>query len=150
MRKNIKKLLALGLSIALGVTMLTACGSSQKTESDSTAAQTANAGGEKVLTFGCQMYGDGLIDPAEDTNTAWNCMRFGIGEALFKFNDEMVAEPWLAESAEHSDDYKTWTVTIKDGIKFSNGADMTATKVKESFDRIDKDHSGRCCQDGYI
>ena len=136
MRKNIKKLLALGLSIALGVTMLTACGSSQKTESDSTAAQTANAGGEKVLTFGCQMYGDGLIDPAEDTNTAWNCMRFGIGEALFKFNDEMVAEPWLAESAEHSDDYKTWTVTIKDGIKFSNGADMTATKVKESFDRM--------------
>ena len=136
MRKNIKKLLALGLSIALGVTMLTACGSSQKTESDSTAAQTADAGGEKTLNFGCQMYSDGVIDPAYDTNGAWNCMRFGIGEALFKFNDEMVAEPFLAESAEHSDDYKTWTVTIKDGIKFSNGTDMTATKVKESFERM--------------
>ena len=136
MRKNIKKLLVLGLCIALGTTMLTACGSSQKTESDSTAAQTADAGGEKVLNFGCQMYSDGVVDPAYDTNAAWNCMRYGIGEALFKFNDEMVAEPFLAESAEHSDDYKTWTVTIKDGIKFSNGTDMTATKVKESFDRM--------------
>jgi peptide/nickel transport system substrate-binding protein len=118
--------------------MLTGCGgsggSSGGSESDSTGS--AAASGEKVLTFGCQMYGDGLIDPAEETNTAWNCMRFGIGEALFKFNDEMVPEPWLAESEEHTDDYKTWTIKIKDGIKFSNGADMTATKVKESFDRM--------------
>ena len=131
MRKELKKLAALGLCLVMGVSMLTACGSSGGGDESK-----KDASGEKVLNFGCQMYGDGLIDPMEETNTAWNCMRFGIGEALFKFNDEMVAEPWLAESAEHSDDYKTWTVKIKEGIKFSNGADMTATKVKESFDRI--------------
>ena len=74
MRKNIKKLLALGLSIALGVTMLTACGSSQKTESDSTAAQTANAGGAKVLTCGCKMNGGGVYDTAEDIKTTCDCM----------------------------------------------------------------------------
>jgi peptide/nickel transport system substrate-binding protein len=135
MKKSFKKLLALGLSVALGIGMLTGCGGSSGGSESSTGS--AGASGEKVLKFGCQMYGDGLIDPAEETNTAWNCMRFGIGEALYKFNDEMETEPWLAaEAAEHSEDYKTWTVKIKDGIKFSNGADMTATAVKKSFDRM--------------
>lgn len=135
MKKSFKKLLALGLSVALGIGMLTGCGGSSGGSESSTGS--AGASGEKVLKFGCQMYGDGLIDPAEETNTAWNCMRFGIGEALYKFNDDMQTEPWLAaEPAEHSDDYKTWTVKIRDGIKFSNGADMTATAVKKSFDRM--------------
>ena len=137
MRRSIKKLLALGLCLVMGVSVLTACGgSSGSAGGDSTSAGSAAASEEKVLTFGCQMYTDGLIDPAHDINTAWNCMRYGVGEALFKFNDEMVAEPWLADSYEVSDDFKTWTIKLKDGIKFSNGADMTATKVKESFERL--------------
>ncbi|MBR0409411.1 MAG: ABC transporter substrate-binding protein [Eubacterium sp.] len=134
MRKSFKKLLAIGLAAVMGAAMLTGCGGSGGQEGSTGAASGSSDG--KTLNFGCQMYSDGVVDPAYDTNAAWNCMRYGIGEALFKFNDEMVAEPWLAESAEHSDDYKTWTVKIKDGIKFSNGADMTATKVKESFDRM--------------
>ncbi|MBR0381618.1 MAG: ABC transporter substrate-binding protein [Eubacterium sp.] len=135
MRKSIKKLLTIGLCAVMGASLLAGCGSSGGSEGSTGGA----AGGEKVLNFGCQMYSDGIINPSYDTNGAWNCMRFGVGEALFKFNDEMVAEPWLAESAEHSDDYKTWTVKIKEGIKFSNGVDMTASKVKESFDRMMKE-----------
>lgn len=133
MKKTMKRLAALGLCVVMGLSVLTACGGSSGSGSDSTAA---DSGDEKVLTFGCQMYTDGLIDPAKDINTAWNCMRFGIGEALFKFNDEMVAEPWLADSYEVSEDYKTWTIKLKEGVKFSNGTDMTATKVVESFERL--------------
>ena len=91
---------------------------------------------EKTLTFGCQMYSDGLINPASQTNTAWNCMRFGVAEALFKFNDNMEVEPWLAESYTVSDDHLTWTIKIRDGITFSNGTPLTATKVKESLDYV--------------
>ena len=133
MRKSIKKLLALGLTVVLGASVLAGCGGSSGSGSDSGSAGSA---GGKVLTFGCQIYSDGLVDPAKEINTAWNCMRFGVGEALFKFNDEMVAEPWLADSYEVSEDSKTWTIKLKDGIKFSNGTDMTATKVKESFERL--------------
>ena len=86
------------------------------------------------LTFGCQMYSDGMIDPIAQTNGAWNSMRYGIGECLFKFNDSMEPQPWLAESAE-TEDNVTWVVKLKEGIKFSDGCDMTASKVKESFDR---------------
>lgn len=80
MRKSIKKLLALGLTVVLGASVLAGCGGSSGSGSDSGSAGSA---GGKVLTFGCQMYGDGLVDPAKEINTAWNCMRFGVGEALF-------------------------------------------------------------------
>lgn len=95
-------------------------------------ASTAMAAGN--LTFGCQMYSDGMIDPIAQTNCAWNAMRYGINECLFKFNDSMEPQPWLAESAETEDNI-TWVVKLKEGVKFSDGCDMTATKVKESFDR---------------
>ena len=91
---------------------------------------------EKVLTFGCQMYSDGLVNPAAQINCAWNCMRYGISEGLFKFNDNMEIEPWLAESWEANEDSTVWTIVLRDGVKFSNGADMTASKVKESLDSV--------------
>ena len=91
---------------------------------------------EKTLTFGCQMYSDGLVNPAAQTNCAWNCMRYGISEALFRFNDNMEIEPWLAESWEANEDSTVWTIKVREGVKFSNGTDMTASKVKESLDSV--------------
>ena len=82
------------------------------------------------------MYSDGLIDPTLQTNTAWNVSRFGIGQTLFRFDDNVKAVPQLAESATPSDGNKTWTFKLKKGIKFSNGVEMTATKVKESLDWV--------------
>ena len=151
MKRKASKLLAMGLTAAMAASMLTACGSSESSSdgasSDSSASESSDAetsdasetssdsGEEKVLNFGIQMYGDGLIDPTNQTNAAWNCMRYGIGECLFKFNDNMETEPWLADSYEVNDDYTVYTITLKEGIKFSDGCDMTATKVKESLDR---------------
>ncbi|MBQ7516579.1 MAG: hypothetical protein IJS96_09880, partial [Schwartzia sp.] len=89
-----------------------------------------------VLTFGCQMYSDGVIDPSLQVNCAWNVSRFGIGQTLFRFDDNVKAVPQLAESATPSDGNKTWTFKLKKGIKFSNGTEMTATKVKEYLDWI--------------
>ena len=121
MKKTIAILLALVLALSV---MFVGCGNSSK----------GNEG--KTLTFGVQMYADGLINIPNQTNCAWNCMRFGISESLFKFNDDMETVPWLAESYEYSEDHLTWTIKLRDGIKFSNGTDVTATKVKESLDWI--------------
>jgi len=137
-----KKILALTMTAAVAAGMLTGCGGSTSDSAElSEAGNTVNTAGEgeKVLRFGCQNYGDGLVDPANQTNAAWNCMRYGIGEALFKFNDSMETEGWLADSCEVSDDHLTWTIHLKDGIKFSDGCDMTASKVKESLDRLKVD-----------
>ena len=49
---------------------------------------------KKVLTFGCQMYTDGIVNTVTDENGGWNAMRYGITEGLFKFNDSMEVEPY--------------------------------------------------------
>ncbi len=132
MKKSISILLC-GLMTAA---LLAGCGGGGATGSSvaGSAAGSAAAGG-KTLKFGCTVYSDGGIDPSLETNTAWNAMRYGVTEALFKFDDNVVAQPWLAESIK-TDDHKTWTITLKKGVKFSNGTEMTATKVKESLDWV--------------
>ena len=99
---KMKKTIALVLCVLLLAAVMVGCGN--KTDGNSA----NNTAAEKVLNFGLEAFSDGLINPMNQTNTAWNCMRYGVGEALFKFSDSMVAEPWLAESATHSDDYTVW------------------------------------------
>lgn len=135
MKSRSMKALALGLSAVLAFGAFTGCGSKGGSSSSESGAAT-NTASEKVLKFGCAMYTDGLVNPAYDTNSAWNAMRYGVAEALFKFDDNMVAQPWLAESYEVTEDHLTWTIKLKEGIKFSNGTDMTATKVKEALDYV--------------
>ncbi|MCQ2561005.1 MAG: ABC transporter substrate-binding protein [Clostridia bacterium] len=112
-----------GIALLLIVAMLTACGS--------TPAGSADTNGEKVLNFGCAMYTDGCVNPANDENGGWNFMRYGAGETLFKFDDNMVPQPWVAEKYVVSEDHTDWTITLKKGYKFSDGCDVTPTKVKE-------------------
>lgn len=149
-----KKILASGLCAMMTVGMLAGCGgssdSSSAASSASAEAETTAAEGEKVLNFGCQMYSDGNIDPCHDTNGAWNAMRYGITECLFKFDDTMTPQPWLAEDAA-TEDNKTWVITLKEGIKFSDGCDMTATKVAESLQAmLDRGPSGSSVPEKYL
>lgn len=44
--------------------------------------------------------------------------------------------PWLATAYSWSNDYKTLTWTIRHGVKFSNGAPLTATDVAYTFELI--------------
>ena len=131
-----KKTSAILLSVLMLAALLGGCGSSgaSSTSGGSSSGGSSASGGEKVLNFGLEAFSDGLINPMNQTNTAWNCMRYGVGECLFKFDDTMTAQPWLAESVSHNDDFTVWTITLRDGIKFSNGDALTATKVKESFE----------------
>ncbi len=91
---------------------------------------------EKVLNFGCAMYTDGIVNSVMDENGGWNAMRFGISEALFKFNDSMEVTPWLAESYEVNDEHTEWTIHLKEGLKFSDGCDLTPSKVVACFEHL--------------
>jgi peptide/nickel transport system substrate-binding protein len=46
--------------------------------------------------------------------------------------------PWLAAGYRLSKDKKTWTFTLRSGLKFSNGKPVTAADVKFSIDRNTK------------
>jgi len=57
-------------------------------------------------------------------------------ETLTFYDDDMNLVPWLAESWEQSEDGLTWTFTLREGVLFSNGREMTAEDVKWSFERL--------------
>ena len=57
-------------------------------------------------------------------------------ESLYEVTpDGKDVKPLLAESYTLSDDKLTWTFTLKQGVKFSNGAPMTSADVKFSLDK---------------
>ena len=132
MKKLSKKSAALLVAGLVTCGLLAGCGGGDKKDAPKDGGKAA----AKTLVFGCQMYADGGIDPSAQTNTAWNCSRFGVGQTLFRFDDNVKPVPQLAESATPSDGNKTWTFKLKKGIEFSNGTEMTATKVKEYLDWI--------------
>ena len=109
-----------------------------------------------VLFSGCQstaadgtdekvfIYGDTTFNAENDESdvnphngySGWACIRYGIGETLFHYSDSMEIEPWLAESYTVNDDHTEWVVTLKKGLKFSDGCDLTASKVKEAYEHL--------------
>lgn len=133
MNKQMKKMMALLMTAVCGLGTLSGCGSS---EGNSTVKeQQTDAAGNAHLNFGCYNYSDSL-DPANNTNSSWAGLRYGITECLFKFSDQVVAEPNLCDTYEVSEDYKTWTLHIRDGVKFSNGNPVTASAVQASIERL--------------
>ena len=70
--------------------------------------------------------------------------RWMLYEPLMMWNPVKPAEPmkpWLATAAEWAADYKSVKVTVRDGVKFSDGKPMTAEDVAYSFQLL-KDNEG--------
>lgn len=135
MKKRLAACLLIFLLLAAG---MTGCGNSQNTE-DSSADGTVR----KTFVFGDTTFnaenGEPDINPHND-NSGWACIRYGVGETLFRFSDEMEMEPWLAESCENIDAC-TWKITLKDGIRFTSGRTMDAAAVKECLEDLIKNHA---------
>ena len=64
----------------------------------------------------------------------WYTSIYGLSEALFKLDENSVAVPCLAEDA--VSEGTTWTITLKDGVKFSNGEPLTAEMVIKNIQRV--------------
>ena len=107
LKQNIIKLAGIILVIA-AVSGIAGCGKS-------------TASTEKVF-----YYGDTTFNAENDETdvnphngySGWACIRYGVGETLFKYSDTMELEPWLAESYENVDEL-TWKINLKDGITFN-------------------------------
>ena len=57
-----------------------------------------------------------------------------IYDTLTRPNAEGEVEPWLAESVEPNDDSTVWTITLREGVTFHDGSDLTAEVVKNNLD----------------
>lgn len=118
----------------LAVCLLTGCGSPEQGTAEST--------GEKVFYYGDTTFN--AENDEKDVNphngySGWACIRYGIGETLFKYSDSMELEPWLATGYELVDE-NTWVVTLRDGVTFTSGRAMDAEAVKECLDHLVEVH----------
>jgi peptide/nickel transport system substrate-binding protein len=57
-----------------------------------------------------------------------------IYDTLTRPNAEGEYEPWLAESVEPNDDSTEWTISLREGVTFHDGTDLTAEVVKNNLD----------------
>lgn len=137
-RKKCAAMLALILVLSLGLLM--GCrGTSQETPSGGSKEDGA---GEKVFYYGDTTFNaendEADVNP-HNGYAGWACIRYGVGETLFKYSDSMELEPWLAEKYENVDE-DTWTVTLREGVTFTSGRALDAQAVKECLEHLAETH----------
>jgi peptide/nickel transport system substrate-binding protein len=106
------------------------------------AAQAQKRGGS--LTVGLELDIAGF-DPLKVGvfDTSANMAAALIFDTLTSLDDKGEAQPKLALSWSHSDDYKTWTFKLRPGVKFHDGTAFDAQALKFNFDR-QKDPKNKC------
>lgn len=126
---HFKKAIACLLLFTFMLTMLSACGEDTYSDADNET---------KTFVLGTTAYGTAMENAGLDPHNkymGWSAVRYGVGETLFRFNDEMQLTPWLAEAYEILDDY-TVKISLRDDVVFSNGNPMTGDSVKACFERL--------------
>ncbi|MBR4395904.1 MAG: ABC transporter substrate-binding protein [Eubacteriaceae bacterium] len=88
-----------------------------------------------TFVLGCYVYADSF-DPAGYQNASWETVRDGVGECLFRFDNDMTPQPLLCDTYQVSDDHITWIFHIRDGVKFSNGKPCDAQAVSDCLNRL--------------
>ncbi len=124
--KNHRKFLAAVASIA-AIASLTACGG----------VKDANTARGSAITIGTT---DKItsVDPAGSYDNGSYAVQIQIFPFLYAqdYNTSELSPDIAADDGTWNDDGTEFTVKIKEGLKFANGHDLTASDVKFSYDRI--------------
>ncbi|NCY16834.1 MAG: hypothetical protein EBX39_08705 [Actinobacteria bacterium] len=119
---------------------LVACGGSSSSTEESTSKVTditIKASGDPKpggsVTFGIEAETDGF----NPTTNRWAVSGYMVGNAVF---DPLAAydatgtwQPYLAESFTPSAEYRTWTITMRPGVRFSDGTPVDGAAVAKSL-----------------
>lgn len=124
---------AAAAAVFLLVSAVCGCGNS----SDNSGKQ-ANGEQEKVFTYGDTTFNAENSEPdvnPHNTYAGWACIRYGIGETLFRYTDAMELEPWLAADWQRQGE-RTWVITLRDDVIFTSGRKMDAQAVRECLEDL--------------
>ena len=114
------------------------CGSKTATNTDATAntdtaQNTATAAdNDLVIAFNTDVQS---LDPHNTTDTLSISISNTMYESLIKFDENQNIVPHLAESFKAEDDNLTYTFTLRQGVKFSDGTDFNADAVIANYER---------------
>lgn len=149
-----KKIAGLVLALCMGVSLV-GCGSSGDSDGaqDKAAPDTVSEGAEKaageavseesveettegkekdeiVISLGTQSC-NGNFDPTQKWNRAYDFFH----SCLMTFDNELNMVPDLATDYTISEDQLTYTFTLRDDVKFSDGTDMTTDDVIFTYEK---------------
>lgn len=96
-------------------------------------AQTARSGGR--LTYGTAS-GISQLDPHTMSAAQQAVVNPLLYNGLTKAAPDGTTAPDLAESWKTSDDLRTWTFTLRDGVRFHDGAPFDSAAAKANLERI--------------
>ena len=141
-----KKQLLSGVMALLLSASLCACGGSKTAEGTSEAAgESSEAETSNTLSEGTPVLGGSVVygmtqdlaslDPHVDTDAGTRDVVFNLYEGLVKPTSDGGFIPAVASDYIISDDAKTYTFTLRDGITFHDGTPVTIEDVKYSIDR---------------
>lgn len=160
MKRSARRLASLVAVGALAITAL-ACGSDDVADTGGTTATTAaggqpgggddaddgdDGGGSEALPapsgepveFVMAIHADPSgIDPQTAVNGSDNVNMFPAFDALISYDPSTLElRPGLAESWEFNDDFTEMTLTLRQGVKFHDGTDLTAASAIASMERF--------------
>ncbi|MDX8499044.1 ABC transporter substrate-binding protein [Mesorhizobium sp. VK4C] len=84
------------------------------------------------------------VDPMVTTATSTLLHASLIYDKLFELDEKGTPQPSLADKSESSDDKKTYTITLRNNLKFSDGTPITTDDVIQSLRRwMSRDQIGQ-------
>jgi peptide/nickel transport system substrate-binding protein len=136
-RQFVRRGAVIGMSASALTAVLAACGGANNTSSTpstSTAAGTPTKGGTLKLAIQTPA---GAINPLTISDAGGLCMLAQTGEFLaFDNNVALQLQPMLATSWKPNADGSVWTFNLRPGVKFHNGAVLTADDVVYTFQQL--------------
>ena len=139
-----KNFLALVLGAVMTASLITGCGG--KTSSGGSSTTAADSGSTSVTEAAGEMVegGDFIkgvsteapgFDPFTTQTADARSIFFNIYEGLMATEPDGSFSPALAETCEASDDLQTYTFTLRQGVKFHNGNELTMDDVLYSIEK---------------
>jgi peptide/nickel transport system substrate-binding protein len=134
------KPIRMGIAVLLVGVMVavTGCGSSSapttETKKATKAPEAAKPAEKKVLNIGLDADPPSL-DPSKSSAFVDRQVHNSLYDKLFDLNGKGEIVPVLVESYEVTEDGKTYTFKLKQGVKFHDGTDFDAEAVKFNFER---------------
>jgi oligopeptide transport system substrate-binding protein len=115
--------------------ILSACGGGSASSTPSNSGQKA-AANQQVFNFPEASISDiKTFDPALVTTETSLDAIYMVFTGLVGLNDKLDVVPQMAQSWKQGSDGVTWTFTLKQGLKFSDGTPITSKDVAYSIDR---------------
>lgn len=138
-----RKFRTLFMTVFLG-TALAISGCSQSSSDPGKGANSASTdtGQKKVINIGLNADPPSL-DPMTSSALVDRMVHNSIYDKLFDLDAKGTIVPMLATSYEVSKDGKTYTLKLKEGVKFHDGTDFNAEAVKFNFERNKGENSKR-------